>query len=97
MGWTEYRANHFCNGVIDRKKECDDYFEAGLNHDHYKVVKSRMVGSTYYGAVTALKRPIRDEKDDMVKDINGHYIYENIPKNERTVFGIVMLMIYVHS
>ena len=55
MGWTEYIATHITpKGQIDRKKECDAYFLEGLNRGFYEVVKSRMVGSVYYAAVTPL-------------------------------------------
>lgn len=46
MGWTEYHAQYYKNGRIDRKKEMDSGFSDG-----YEVVKSTMVGSTYYGAI----------------------------------------------
>lgn len=46
MGWTEYHAQYYKNGRIDRKKEMDSGF-AG----NYKVLKSTMVGSIYYGAI----------------------------------------------
>ena len=52
MGWTEYQASYFYkNGQINRKAECDAYFEEGLNRGHYKVLKSTLKGSVYYAAV----------------------------------------------
>ena len=60
MGYTEYFATHFHkSGSINRKAECDAYFLESLNRGHYRVVKSSMKGSIYYGAVTPLKRPIK--------------------------------------
>lgn len=51
MGWTWYKAEHLTkHGKIDRKAEVDEIF--GPN---YKVLKSQMVGSTYYGAIKNLK------------------------------------------
>lgn len=47
MGWISYHADHYYkNGSINRKKECDNLFSDG-----YEVVKSQMVGGTYYAAV----------------------------------------------
>lgn len=45
MGWTYQNAIHYYkNGRVNRKKECDDLLRDRL-------VKSCMVGSTYYAAV----------------------------------------------
>lgn len=52
MGWTFVQADYFKNGNVDRKAECDSYISLG---DDMEVVKSRMVGSTYYAAVRLLK------------------------------------------
>ena len=49
MGWTWYNANYYKKGKIDRKAECDSYFE--YKNSPYKVLKSSMVGSTYYAAI----------------------------------------------
>ena len=84
MGWTGYHATHYKNGKVDRKAECDAYFMEGLNRGHFNVLKSSMVGSTYYAAVSPLKKS--NGKDD-----NGNYIYVDIPENERIVFGVVFL------
>ena len=84
MGWTEYRATHYKNGKVDRKAECDAYFMEGLNRGHFDVLKSSMVGSTYYAAVKPLKR-------SGGKDKNGNYFYIDIPDDEHQVFGVVFL------
>lgn len=47
MGWTSYRADHYKNGKVDVKAECDAYY----NDDYYILVKSAMVGSVHYAAV----------------------------------------------
>ena len=47
MGWTSYHASYYKNGTVDRKKECDDVFSKG----DCKILKSAMVGSTYYAAI----------------------------------------------
>ena len=56
MGWTEYHASCYKNGKIDRKAECDALFNDDMVLDHkiigkFEVLKSSMVGSTYYAAV----------------------------------------------
>lgn len=84
MGWTEMRATHYKNGKVDRKAECDAYFMESLNRGFYDVLKSSMVGSTYYAAVKPLKK-------SGGKDENGEYIYVDIPKNEQRVFAAVFL------
>lgn len=82
MGWTSYHANYYKkNGEIDRKAECDAYWQEGLNQGHFKVLRSSMVGSTYYAAVKPLLRRLRD----------GHDTYEPIPEEEQNVFGVVFL------
>ena len=83
MGWTSYHATHYKNGKIDRKAECDAYFMEGLNRGYYDVLKSSMVGSTYYAAVKPLKR--------YGKDVGGNEIIVDIPINEQQVFGVVFL------
>lgn len=47
MGWSETTAIYYKHGKIDRKAECDALF----NDDRFTVLKSAMVGSTYYAAV----------------------------------------------
>jgi hypothetical protein len=84
MGWTSYRATHYKKGKIDRKAECDAYFLEGLNRGHFDVLKSSMVGSTYYAAIKPLKK-------GGSKDENGNYIYVDIPKEEQYVFAVVFL------
>ena len=79
MGWTSYHATHYKNGKIDRKAECDAYFIEGLNSGFYDVLKSSMVGSTYYAAVRPLKK----------SGANGSYV--DIPEEEQEVFAAVFL------
>lgn len=81
MGWTSYHATHYKNGKVDRKAECDAYFMEDLNRGFYDVLKSSMVGSTYYAAVKPLKK---------YKDVNTKEIID-IPKEEQRVFGVVFL------
>lgn len=85
MGWTSYHAIHYNNrGQIDRKAECDSYWEDGLNEGHFKVVKSAMRGKVYYGAIKSLVRYVGKTEDNKP-------IYEPIPENEQTVFAVVFL------
>lgn len=76
MGWTFKDATHHkANGKVDVKAECDALWNCG----HMKVLKSSMVGSTYYAAVEVTGK--RD-KDGWI---------EPIPKEEREVFAAVVL------
>lgn len=82
MGWTSYHATcYYKNGKINRKQECDDHFEGGLNRGYYKVLKSTMKGSTYYAAVQMLMR--REKKE------NGEFV--DIPIENGIVFAAVLL------
>ena len=58
MGWTSYHATHYKNGMVDRKAECDSIFndvmvtrDSDIPIGKFEVLKSTMVGSTYYAAV----------------------------------------------
>ena len=62
MGWTSYHASHYKNGMVDRKAECDSIFNDVMVHHgsttpigKFEVLKSAMVGSTYYAAVKKTK------------------------------------------
>ena len=63
MGWTSYQATHYKNGRIDRKAECDSIFNDNMvtwDDDRkiigkYEVLKSTMVGGTYYAAIKRTK------------------------------------------
>ena len=80
MGWTSYHATYYKNGKIDRKAECDAYFLEGLNRGFYEVLKSSMVGSTYYAAVKPLKRYDGDTG-----------LCVDMPKEEQCAFAVVFL------
>ena len=80
MGWTSYHATHYKNSKIDRKAECDAYFLDGLNAGYYDVLKSSMVGSTYYAAVKPLKKYGSDGKEVV-----------DIPETEQQVIGVIFL------
>lgn len=84
MGWTSYHATYYKNGTVDRKAECDAYFMEGLNRGHFLVIKSVMVGTVYYAAVQTLKKCAG-------KDDTGHYIYKDIPDEERKTWAAVFL------
>ena len=92
MGYIEYSATRFNqNGSVNRKAECDGYFLESLNRDHYRVVKSAMRGSVYYGAITPLRRPVIGSDGKYLEDDKGWYVYENIPQDEQEVVGVVIL------
>ena len=82
MGWTWQHATHYKNGKVDRKAECDAYFNEGLNAGWYHIEKSALVGTVYYAAIRQLRR--------FVPGTNGKET-ETIPESEQTVFGIVFL------
>jgi len=48
MGWTAY---HVCEG-FDRKAECDKLYNWNEGGKTVRVIKSAMVGSTYYAAIS---------------------------------------------
>lgn len=65
MGWTFETASFYKpDGTVDRKAQCDSYYN-GTNRAGtvFKVLKSAMVGSTYYAAVeiTHPQRPCERE------------------------------------
>jgi hypothetical protein len=69
MGWTSYIVEPNKSGTIDRKKEIDSLLtqEGGMlngkYYPKYEVLKSSMVGSTYYAAV---KETNKDEVQNKV-------------------------------
>jgi len=63
MGWTSYHAEYYKNGKVDRKKEMDSMWNQS-EHDGYPeltVLKSSMVGSTYYAAIKKRKAGEKEE------------------------------------
>lgn len=82
MGWTSSHAVYYkSDGQVDRKAECDAYFEEGLNRGYYKVLKSAMVGTVYYAAVKQLSRYSSKEENKR----------EEIPEKDQKIFGVVFL------
>ena len=85
MGWTGLHATHYDKkGKVDRKAECDARFLEDLCKGHYKILRSRLIGSVYYAAITTLRKYVGEDAD-------GRSIYESIPENEQTIWGCVML------
>lgn len=81
MGWTSYHATYYTKqGRVDRKRECDAYWLEGLNAGHFSVVKSSMVGATYYAAIKPLLR--RTGHNDE---------FEPIPEEEQEVYAVIFL------
>lgn len=56
MGWTEYHASCYKNGKVDRKAEMDAIFNWEDEARKCEVLKSSMVGSTYYAAVRSFNK-----------------------------------------
>lgn len=78
MGWTGYHASYYKNGTVNRKLECDAYWEEGLNRGYFKIKKSVMKGSVYYAAISPLQRKT---EEGIIP----------IPEEEQETFGVVML------
>lgn len=51
MGTTFMTATYYKNGKIDRKAECDAINTCTDGYRRWKVLKSSMVGTIYYGAI----------------------------------------------
>lgn len=56
MGWLEYHADHYKNGKVDRKAEMDSKYNWEDESRKVEVLKSSMVGSTYYAAVKSFNK-----------------------------------------
>ena len=56
MGWTEYRASCYKNGKVDRKAEMDSIYNWEDENRKVEVLKSAVVGSTYYAAVKSFNK-----------------------------------------
>lgn len=56
MGWTEYHASYYKNGKVDRKAEMDALYNWEDEHRKVEVLKSSVVGSTYYAAVKSFNK-----------------------------------------
>lgn len=82
MGWTYYRATHYKDGQVDRKAECNAYFEEGLNKGHFKVLKSTMYGSVYYAAV-------QKRTEYVGNDAKGNPMYQYLKNGP--IFGAILL------
>lgn len=86
MGWTGTTAifYKYKNGrqTVDTKAECDALWSQ--DHSRFKVLKSAMVGSTYYAAIQICKKwkeGAERSPENLV----------DIPEEEREVFGEVIL------
>ena len=56
MGWTGCWPKFYDkNGRVDRKQECDALLHWEDNNGVRRVLKSAMVGTTYYAAVEHIK------------------------------------------
>lgn len=58
MGWDYTHATHYTRtGAIDKKAEIDELYTWQNDTKKYEVVRSCMVGATYYAAAYQFKRP----------------------------------------
>ena len=64
MGWTSYIATNYKNGKVDRKTEMDMIYTWKGDLYEHTVLKSRMVGSTYYAAVNV--HDIKENKNQVI-------------------------------
>lgn len=82
MGWTSYVPwRRKANGEIDRKAECDDL----LNEEQFTILKSNMVGTTYYAAIKTKLKMV----DYQLEGSLG--LYQTIPEDEQEVWAAVVL------
>lgn len=56
MGWLEYHATHYKNGKVDRKAEMDAIYNWEDDNRKVEVLKSAMVGGTYYAAIKSFNK-----------------------------------------
>ena len=79
MGWTGYYAENYKNGKIDRKAECDNNIN---NSDYLKVLKSSMVGTTYYAAVEIIKTKEVFAAIFLTSVRDGEFMYKDMEESE---------------
>lgn len=85
MGWTGTHATFYTSkGKVDAKKECDYLWHSPSENGRFKVLKSTMVGSTYYAAIAICR-----EWPDNVPQTKENLV--DVPESERRVFGMVIL------
>lgn len=92
MGWTYQTATHYKKGKIDRKAECDQLFNQPMVSlscaDHigkYEVLKSAMVGSTYYAAVKKTKYATESEPEEV--NVFAVIVLTNVKSDKYCNFG----------
>lgn len=73
MGWTSY----LIHGKLNRKKECDKLYS---KEKHMELLKSAMVGSTYFAAIRLTKE---------FDELQGCFM--DIPKGEEKVKAFIIL------
>lgn len=63
MGWDYTHATHYTKtGAIDRKSEVDEHFNWSNETQKVEVVRSCMVGGTYYAAIKITTLSTQEEK-----------------------------------
>lgn len=93
MGWTTYHVEVSPNGKIDRKGELDNMYiqkeHIGSDGTHYPelcVLKSAMIGSTYYAAIkSVLKNEVNVFAVIVLTSVNNklydNFGYKNMSEN----------------
>ena len=75
MGWTSYNASFYLpNGKVDIKAECDNIYNAdmvtwdssGKAIGKFEVLKSAIIGNTYYAAVKKTKYATENEPEKVM-------------------------------
>lgn len=77
MGWTSYHAEFYKNGTVDRKKEIDKLWTQNEieKYPELNVLKSRMIGSTYYAA-------IEEKENGIIKKVFAVVVLTSINMND---------------
>lgn len=74
MGWTSYNADYYLpNGKIDVKAECDNLYDTHMYNwktneiiGTFEVLKSALIGSTYYAAIKSTKFATETEPEKTI-------------------------------
>ena len=87
MGWTGTNAVHYKyrsgRRTVDTKAECDALWSQ--DNGRFKVMKSAMVGSTYYAAIQIMKEYLKGTTEFKSENL------VDIPEEKREIFGTVIL------
>ena len=91
MGWTSYNASCYKNGKVDVKAECDRYI---ANYTYCTLVKSAMVGSTYYAAVKSTVCNAAASNRNNIGDVFAIVMLTSVDNSDYYNFSYKMLSEY---